>query len=284
MAGRAAIGEPAGYVPRVSTLVRRSATQLLRPASQPRAALAVRRLGRQSVLLVTVGGIAIAALIYWLDAYEITLMPPRGAAALWPVRILTDFGKDANVVAALVIMLVGVTLISPALHGPVRLHLMRLGLNLQFFLAAVVVPLLAGELIKWVVGRGRPFVGGHANPFNFEPFAGTEAYASFPSAHAITSSALALAVAAAWPRARGVMIIYAVVIAGTRLVLLAHHPSDVVGGAVIGLVGAAWVRYWFAARRLGFVIRRDGAIMPLRLRSGPGIEARKGVAQGASTP
>src|ERR1700743_227746 len=216
MAGRAAIGEPAGYVPRVSTLVRRSATQLLRPASQPRAALAVRRLGRQSVLLVTVGGIAIAALIYWLDAYELTLMPPRGAAALWPVRILTDFGKDANVVAALVIMLVGVTLISPALHGPARLHLMRLGLNLQFFLAAVVVPLLAGELIKWVVGRGRPFVGGHANPFNFEPFAGTEAYASFPSPHAITSAAVALAVAAAWPRARGGMIVYAVAIAATR--------------------------------------------------------------------
>jgi membrane-associated phospholipid phosphatase len=62
------------------------------------------------------------------------------------------------------------------------------------------------------------------------------------------------------------MIIYAVVIAGTRLVLLAHHPSDVVGGALIGLVGAVWVRYWFAARRLGFAIRRDGAIVPLRLR------------------
>jgi len=225
-----------------------------------------------------------AGLMYLVDAYEITLMPPRGTPSLWPVRVLTDFGKDANVVGALVVMLVGVILIAPALHGSPRLHLLRLGRRLEFFLAAVVVPLLAGELIKWIVGRGRPFVGGHANPFNFAPFAGTEAFASFPSAHAITSAALAFAVSAAWPRVRGAMIIYAVAIAGTRLVLLAHHPSDVVGGALIGLIGAMWVRYWFAAGRLGFAIRHDGRIVPLGRPSGPGIGPRKGVAHGSSTP
>ena len=132
----------------------------------------------------------------------------------------------------------------------------------------MLAPLLAGELIKWIVGRGRPFVGGKANPFNFEPFAGTEAYASFPSAHAITAFALAFAVAAVWPRARAVMIVYALLIAATRLVLLAHHPSDVVAGALIGVVGAMSVRYWFAARRLGFAIHRDGEIVPLRSASG----------------
>ena len=60
------------------------------------------------------------------------------------------------------------------------------GTRLQFLFFAVLVPLLAGEMIKWIVGRGRPFVGGKANAFNFAPFAGTEAYASFPSAHAVT--------------------------------------------------------------------------------------------------
>jgi membrane-associated phospholipid phosphatase len=61
-----------------------------------------------------------------------------------------------------------------------------------------------------------------------------------------------------------VMIVYAFLIAASRLVLLAHHPSDVVAGALIGVVGAMAVRYWFAARRLGFAIRRDGQIVPLR--------------------
>jgi membrane-associated phospholipid phosphatase len=284
MFGRAAMAEPSGYVARVSGLVQQSTVRLLRPASHRRAGMAAGRLARQSVVLVAIGGITIAALMVWLDAYEITLMPPRSNPDLWPVRILTDFGKDANVVGVLVGMLIAVALISPLAHGSLRLHLLRLGLNLEFFLAAVVVPLLAGELIKWVVGRGRPFVGGHANPFNFVPFAGTEAYFSFPSAHAITSAALAFAVSAAWQRARGVMIVYVVVILGTRLVLLAHHPSDVVGGALIGLIGAMFVRYWFAARRLGFAIRHDGTIAslgpPARLRIG----SRKGVAHGASTP
>jgi membrane-associated phospholipid phosphatase len=145
----------------------------------------------------------------------------------------------------------------------------------------VLVPVLAGEAIKWVVGRGRPFAGGEADAFNFSLFAGTEAYASFPSGHAITSFALAFAVIAVWPQARVVMAVYAVLIAASRLVLLAHHPSDVVAGALIGVVGAMVVRYWFAARRLGFAIRGDGAIVPL---AGPSLGRLKGVARGASAP
>jgi membrane-associated phospholipid phosphatase len=61
------------------------------------------------------------------------------------------------------------------------------------------------------------------------------------------------------------MMVYAVLIAGSRLVLLAHHPSDVVAGALIGVVGAMGVRYWFAIRRLGFAIHRGGAMAPLAL-------------------
>jgi membrane-associated phospholipid phosphatase len=122
---------------------------------------------------------------------------------------------------------------------------------------------LIAEIVKWTVGRGRPFVGGKANPFNFVPFAGTEAYFSFPSAHAVTSAALAFAVASVWPRARGAMFVYAILIAATRLVLLAHHPSDVVAGAVIGVAGAMAVRYWFAVRHLGFAVHANGEIVPL---------------------
>ena len=77
------------------------------------------------------------------------------------------------------------------------------------------------------------------------------------------------------------MIVYAVLIAISRLVLLAHHPSDVVAGALVGVIGAMLVRYWFAARRLGFAIRRDGTIVPL---PEPSLEHLKRVARGASAP
>ena len=255
-------GESANYLARLSTLTLLSFAQLLRPASHPQSGEAVRRLQRHALLLMALGAVAVVALMFGFDVREISLMPPRGAPGLWPVRILTYFGKAANVLWSVAALLLMVALVAPRLQGGSRSRLLRFGTELQFIFLAVLLPILAGEVIKWIVGRGRPFVGGEANAFNFSHFAGTQAYASFPSAHAITGAALAFAVSALWPRARVAMIVYALLIIASRLVLLAHHPSDVVAGALIGVVGAMVVRYWFAARGLGFVIGHAGAITP----------------------
>ena len=177
--------------------------------------------------------------------------------------------------------MVVVLIASAAMRGTARAVLLGLGTRLQFLFLAVLTPVLIGEALKWMVGRGRPFVGGEANAFNFSHFAGSEAYASFPSGHANTAFALAFAVSALWPQTRFVMLIYALVICATRLVLLAHHPSDVVAGALVGVIGAMVVRYWFAARRLGFAIERDGTIVPL---PGPSLERLKRVARSAPGP
>jgi membrane-associated phospholipid phosphatase len=267
-----------GYFPGLSAVVRKSVEQLICPPSQARRTEAARRLMRNGLLAGALAGILIATLMIWFDAREIALMPPRGTAGLWPARLLTDFGKDTYVLLLLAIVLLGVMLAIPAMHEAAPARLLGISLRLQFVLLAVSVPLVAGDLLKWIVGRGRPFVGGEANPFNFVHFAGTEAYSSFPSAHAGTVFALAFAVAAAWPRLRGLMIAYALVIAFTRLVLLAHHPSDVVAGASIGIIGAMCVRYWFAVRGLGFTVDPDGAISPLPQ------DGLKGVAGEAQAP
>ena len=281
MSAQAGIGEASNYLSRFFALVRLSLAQLVRPPSHSRRAEAARRSARHVLLLTTGLSAVIIALMYALDAREIGLMPPRGTASLWPVRILTDFGKDAYVLSALAAALLVIAIIAPRLPRPSRSLLLSFATRLQFLFFAVLVPVLAGQIIKWIAGRGRPFVGGKANAFNFAPFNGTEAYASFPSSHAITAFALAFAVSALWPRALIPMIVYAFLIAITRLVLLAHHPSDVVAGALIGVVGAMFVRYWFAARRLGFAIRRDGTIVPL---PGPSLPRLKRVARKASAP
>ena len=267
-----------GYLSRFFTIVSTSATQLISAPSQPHRTEARRALARHALLTSAVAAILVAALMIWFDAQEIALMPPRGTASLWPFRILTDFGKDNYVVLLLAVLLLAVALVAPALHVPTGQRLLVVGLRLQFLLLAISVPLIVGELVKWTAGRGRPFVGGKANAFNFTPFVGTEAHASFPSAHSITAFALAFAVAAVWPRWRGLMIAYALLIAFTRLVLLAHHPSDVVAGATIGIIGVMGVRYWFAARGLGFAIDDGGVILPV-----PG-GSLKGVAAGAPAP
>jgi membrane-associated phospholipid phosphatase len=281
MAAPAGGDAPPNYFARLYPVLWRSTVQLVRPASHPRADESARRLVRATWPLLAIGAVVVLTLMFALDASEIGLMPRRGAPSLWPVRILTDFGKAANVLGVLAGSLLAVAIAAPALRGPSRSRLLRFGTKLQFLFFAVLVPVLTGEVIKWIVGRGRPFVGGEANAFNFAHFAGTEAYASFPSAHVITSAALAFAVSSVWPRARGAMIVYAALIAGSRLVLLAHHPSDVVAGALIGVAGAMAVRHWFAVRRLGFIIGRDGSIVASAgSRPGP----RKRVARGASAP
>jgi len=90
-----------------------------------------------------------------------------------------------------------------------------------------------------------------------------------------------MAVGALWPRARPVMWTYAVAIAVSRVVLTAHFPSDVVAGAVVGVVGALLVRDWFAARGLAFGFGPDGGIRPF---AGPSFARIKRVARQLVAP
>ena len=282
MSAPAGLAENSNYLSRFAALAWLSLAQLVRAPSHSRRAEAARRAARHILQLAAGIGLAIIFLMYALDAWEIAQMPVRGTPSLWWVRILTDFGKDEYVLAVLGVVLIAIAVAAPAARGLRRSLLLGLGTRLQFVFLAVLFPVLVGEVMKWSVGRARPFVGGaDSGVFNFSHFAGTPAYSSFPSGHSITAAALAFAVAAVWPRTRGVMIAYAVIILATRLVLLAHHPSDVVAGALVGVLGAMCVRYWFAARRLGFAIHGDGAIVPL---VGPSSERLKRVATGAFAP
>jgi membrane-associated phospholipid phosphatase len=251
------------YFVQLFALLRLSVVQLLGAPTHARRSAAARRLGRDTLLMTGIGVALVVALMFSFDATEITLMPPRGSPALWWVRDLTDFGKDAYVLWALFAALIVLAVALPLRTGTSRARFLRFATQLEYVFVTVLCANLVTEVLKYAVGRGRPFVGGKANAFNFVPFAGTESYFSLPSSHAVTAFALAFAVAAIWPRLRIIMFVYALMIAATRLVLLAHHPSDVVAGALVGILAAMAVRCWFAARRLGFAIRSDGQIVPL---------------------
>ena len=260
------INASSGYFKRLTSIVNVAMRRLLRAPSHSRRAVAARRLARRSLLLAAGAAVVIVALMFTLDAPVIRLMPPRGTAALWPLRIITDFGKSSYVLWSLLTFLVVIALMLARLGGRARAALSGFGIHMLYIFCAVAVSVLAGDVRKGIVGRARPFVGGEANPFNYSHFAWTEVYASFPSGHAITCFALAFAVSSVWPRVRLLMYGYAVLILLTRLLLLAHHPSDVVAGALTGVIGAMVMRQWFAARRLGFTIQADGTIVARTVR------------------
>lgn len=272
---------PRTYLAQLAAIAGQSVAQLLRRPSHSRRAVAGRYWAWRSFVLAALAALVIALLMVALDATEIGWMPPRGTASLWPVRIVTDFGKSTYVLWALLILLLLILVLAPRLRGWAQAVWLSFGTRAQFVFFAVLVPVWVGEILKGIIGRGRPFVGGQANAFNFSYLSWDEAYSSLPSGHATTAFALAFAVGALWPKARAVMFGYAIVIGVSRLVLLAHHPSDVVAGALTGVIGAMAVRYWYAARHLAFTIRPNGEILPL---PGPSAEQLKRVAREALAP
>ncbi len=110
--------------------------------------------------------------------------------------------------------------------------------------AALLLSTVLTHLLKWVVGRARPYVGLGARVYS--PFSDEVGMASFPSGH--TSAAVTIAAVASlfFPRFRAVFWIYAAIVALERLVSRNHYLSDVIAGAGIGLFSV-----WAARRALG---------------------------------
>jgi len=255
--GRARSG---GAVRSVAVAIWQAGARLLRAPTSAHQSAAAGRLMRQLALLAGAGGAVVAGLMVMVDAPVILHMPPRGAAGLWPIRAITDFGKAAYVLWVTGLLVLATVIVQPLRAGRGRLQWAGLEIRLAFVFLSVAVSDLIGEGLKGAIGRARPFVGGRADVFQFSPVTWHEPFEALPSAHAITAVALACAVAAVWPRVRLPMAFYALAIMASRVVLLAHHPSDVVAGALVGVTGTLLVRYWFAARRLGFAIDPRGVI------------------------
>jgi undecaprenyl-diphosphatase len=166
---------------------------------------------------------------------------------------ITDFGLSGWFLYPLGVILLGLAAVaSPASPRLAQGVFAALGVRFGFLFVAIAAPGLFTTVVKRLIGRARPYVGGYDNPFLYKPFIWQPAYASMPSGHATTAAAAAVAIGAVWPRARPLMWLYALTIMFSRVVVVAHHPSDVLAGALVGAVGVLLLRRLFAARRLAF--------------------------------
>ena len=113
----------------------------------------------------------------------------------------------------------------------------------QAALAAALAITTAASLVtllKEAFDRARPPV---ADP-GLDPVGVVPASASFPSGHAATAFAAAVAIALVYPRLGRPLVALAVVVALSRVYLGVHYVLDVAAGTLLGIAvgfGAAWV-------------------------------------------
>jgi undecaprenyl-diphosphatase len=194
------------------------------------------------------------------DAWSVAMARRLPVMLVDAFNRLTDLGLSGWFLWPLGLVLIALALVdSPSMTAFPRHVLAAWAVRLGFVFTAIALPGLFVTVVKRLIGRARPFVDGDG-VWNYLPFSWRVDYASLPSGHATTAFSALVAIGALFPQARPLLWIYALLIALSRVVVTAHHPSDVVAGAIVGATGALLVRNWFAGRRLGFTVGADGAV------------------------
>jgi membrane-associated phospholipid phosphatase len=231
------------------------------------------------------GGIVIAVFLVCMvliDAAAIRAVGRLPHWVTWSFDQITDYGKSGWFLWPLGILFLALAALDQArLTRISQAVLAAVMVRVGFLFLAIGVPGLFVSIVKRMIGRARPLVGGSLDPYLFAPLIWRSDYASLPSGHATTAFSVLVAFGTLWPRARTVLWIYALAIAMSRIAVTAHYPSDVLAGALVGTVGSLLVRRYFALRRLGFSFEPDGT--PHQF-PGPSLRRIKAVARELLAP
>ena len=216
--------------------------------------------GERRRLAIAAGVIAAVLLfcIIFIDGPVARAVVHAPRWAVWPFQQITDFGLSGWFLWPLGLLFLALAALPP-LTRISQAVLAAVMVRVGFLFLAIGVPGLTVSIVKRMIGRARPLVTGHIDPFAFAPFIWRADYASLPSGHATTAFSVLVAFGTLWPRARTALLLYALLISASRVMVMAHYPSDVLAGAVVGGFGAILVRSYFASRRLAFGETMQGA-------------------------
>jgi lipid A 4'-phosphatase len=118
-----------------------------------------------------------------------------------------------------------------------------------FLFVAVGASGLLVDLLKVLVGRTRPKLLFATGTYDFAWFGLRADDWSFPSGHAATAAAVAVALWCLWPRPLLLYVLAAALVALSRVVTGAHYLSDVIAGAAIGMAITRLLAYWLLSQR-----------------------------------
>lgn len=217
---------------------------------------------RTSWLVATGVCVALLAGLSLLDAQISQFAQALPEPVITVFSWITRLGEsDYIVIPSLILLVVMAGLAMLAAKPLVRRALWQMTGIWAFILGGVGLPSLFTSIVKRMIGRSRPPLLDTVGPFDLRNMSWLDwTYQSFPSGHSTTAFALCFVVSFLFPRAFPWMLVLAVLIALSRIIVGAHYPTDVIGGAVVGTLGAYLVRHAFVS--LGWVFRRrpDGSI------------------------
>ncbi len=118
--------------------------------------------------------------------------------------------------------------------------------NLPFFeiLVAQCLSVAFVRVFKIIIGRARPDIFLKKGIFGFYGFEWDQHFHSFPSGHSMAAFTLATSLALLFPRFRIYFFSIAVLLTTSRIFLLGHFTSDIIGTAAISLVIASGVHHF----------------------------------------
>lgn len=205
--------------------------------------------------------VVLLAIVVWFD-------PWLSATALaWPRPVndffaaVTDYGlSEWILIPSLVLMLLCGALSLVMRKRTPRLALIEMTQLYAFIFVGVGLPGLLSNLIKRAIGRSRPEFIEQAGHLGFQQIFNDWTYQSFPSGHTTTAFAFAFVVGFLSRRWFLPLLLVAAVVGISRVAVGAHYPTDVIGGVVVGTLGAYAVRAFFATRGWLFSTAPDGTV------------------------
>jgi undecaprenyl-diphosphatase len=218
--------------------------------------------GRRNWPLFAVGFIVLIVALSFVDGRLSHLATGQGADVVAFFNGVTRWGQSDWILYPSFFLLVVSAVLARLLPDRLtKLALIEMIEVYAIIFVGVGLPGLLTNIVKRLIGRSRPELLDTIGSLGFHPFLNDYAYQSFPSGHTTTAFAAAMVLGFLAPRWFLLGLAYAVAIALSRLVVGAHYPTDVIGGAAVGTLGAYAVRDWFAARRWGFERTAEGRIV-----------------------
>jgi membrane-associated phospholipid phosphatase len=158
-------------------------------------------------------------------------LDPSIKAAL---RMITQFGNSAWPVGTCLLLLAAAEILRRSGQPHPVDELRRFRAMATLVLASVAISGVLASLTKHMIGRIRPSTEPDAMVMDFMVMVFETDWAAFPSGHATTATALAVALSLCFPRLAWAWLTVAAMVALSRALLGVHWLSDSLAGVLLG--------------------------------------------------